>query len=124
MGAELLGLFGRVKGELDGVAHGCATFRPEAQERVFGQLAVVGRRQGNCRILGERDNADPEPLGNVAEERCRRFLGSDQPGGFDIFGIHRPRDIHHEDDGGLFARDLRGALGTGDGGEQQCQRHQ
>ena len=66
--------------------------------------AVGGRLDDEPRIGRERDEADPELLGEPVHEIGRGLLGGDQAVRIDVGGPHGAGDVHREHDRGLLAR--------------------
>jgi hypothetical protein len=66
---------------------------------------VIGGGLDDQPCLGrERDQADPEAVGQLVDERRGGSLGRGQPVGLDIGRQHRARGVHREDHRRLVAR--------------------
>ena len=86
--------------------------------------AVVRRRHDDVGLVGERDDADAEPIGQVLDEGARRLSGRGHAVGRDVGRQHRAGAVHGEDHGRLLARDIHGHLRPRDSDHERREREQ
>jgi hypothetical protein len=95
----------RVAADVHGHAERIADRRPaegrvvaEVVERHADLLVVCRGRRSDLRHPCEDDHPDPQPLGRVVEEEPDRPLRRPDATRPDVPGLHRARDVEHQDD--------------------------
>ena len=116
------GRFGDVEDLHQGVAHGRSVTGRQPVDGVVQGCPVRGRGDQRDRLRRERDQPDPDVLGQLVDEGARRSAGRVQPSRRDIGRTHRARDVHRQDDRRVLARDRHDHGRTGEADEQRRDR--